>query len=398
MSVRRIEEEQLGWLPGLSPDDLPHPLPAGLTLYNRQGQVGLRARGVVGTMPLGNGETLQIVPKVGQANFLRMLYRALGAHQVLDRQFEDFARYSESDEATVSNLAARQLALRARDIMKLGATITRSPVIRRGRAVEGQLIPDQTALAVARRDHLPVVNRVRERHRSTPENRMVRDALHAASRILPKSEAESVGRIARTWEQRVTRERMRPRDISVVQERLARKQFGGPRDYYQPAVVAAMIVLGIVGVATERDVTVEGDAHLLDSALVFESYLREVIKESLGPQGYYVGKSGRTPRSLYLSGRFGLEPDIVIERDQHTILIADAKYKRPDSGDHYQLLSYLRAHDLKAGMLLSPAYEGEALALETERTPDGYRCITIGLPLDDPIASEGFLAGILDHI
>jgi hypothetical protein len=67
-SVDELHDFDLAWLPkGLPPQIRP---------FRRGNRVGLEIDTLVGSVPLRNGDTLQIKPKVGTANFLRMLLDA----------------------------------------------------------------------------------------------------------------------------------------------------------------------------------------------------------------------------------------------------------------------------------------------------------------------------------
>jgi len=373
-------------------------MPSGLTLLTRNGIIGLRASGIVGSMPLRNGETLQITPKVGQVNFLRMMYRALGSAQPFERQFEEFVEYADSDQATIPHFAGRQIGVAAEEILRRGSTLHRVPRVRCGRIARGQLQPHQTALALARRQRQPVYARIRERSRDTPENRLVRAALTTATSLVPADEKRQLAVLRRRWGSRTTNRRLSNQDLAIVEERLASGWYGGPRAYYYSAVVVSLILLGVTGMGIDGETSLEGEAHLLDSADIFEKYLREVISEAYGALGFVVCKSGLTPKTLYLDGTFGLEPDIVVEKSGEVELLADAKYKTPDASDHYQMQTYIRELGSGKGVLLTPGGGSGSVRLDQRTTSDGLATVTAYLPLEDLTETEHFLTSILSYV
>jgi 5-methylcytosine-specific restriction endonuclease McrBC regulatory subunit McrC len=395
MTIVSVHEERTEWLPNLRAKDLPHPLPTGFTLLTRAGQIGLNVSGVVGTIPLANGATLQVIPKVGPISFLRMLYRSLGSTQSFERQFEEFVEYAQTEEATLPHFAARQVSSAARAILRRGTTVRRVPALVRGREARGQLQPHKTALALARHEQEPVHARARQRSRDTPENRVINAALQEAIRILPPSDRAELQRVRELWERRATGRGLRQDDLELVEERIKLAWYGGPRAYYQQALTLSLVLLGLMGLGGEGNKSVRAEAHLMESATVFEQYLRQVISDSYGPRGYVVMKAGLVRHTLYVDGSFGLEPDIVIASHAGVELVADAKYKTPDAGDHYQMLSYLRQLQVRTGVLLTPADAGIGLSLTRQSTPDGYTTVTARLPLDDLTETEAFLGALL---
>lgn len=384
-------------MPDIRAQDLPFPLPPQIQMVLRNGVLGVLAHGVVGSVPLRNGDTLQILPKVGEANFLRMLFRGLGLRSAFDREYENFARYAVGQDASFAVLAARQMVVAAREILRLGATTTRVSRMRRLSAAAGSVDPMRTAVALARREVDPVCARVRMRSHDAPENRLISVALLRAANLLHGDERSDALEVQRRWHGRVRDTQLGTFDLAVLEELVARNRFGGPRAYYKMAVTLGLILLGSLGMLLGSDPTVEGEALLMNSADVFERYVRAVISEKYAGEGYVVTKGGTTVRSLYDDGAFTIDPDVVIEREQSIILIADAKYKEPTADDHYQMLAYLNTTSATRGVLVTPyGHDGE-VQLRRRTTPSRLTTVVAGLPMDDLSASEAFLRDILDR-
>src|SRR5258708_6081812 len=116
--IRKAREGEITWLPGIRASDIPYPLPNGVRVLLQGETLGLEAQGVVGAIPFRNGDTLQIIPKAGKLNFLRLLFRAEGNQRDLERSFNEFVEYSIDDEETTDGIVARHLLYCAEEILK----------------------------------------------------------------------------------------------------------------------------------------------------------------------------------------------------------------------------------------------------------------------------------------
>lgn len=366
-------------------------------MVTRNGVLGVQAHGVVGSVPLRNGDTLQILPKVGEANFLRMFFRGTGLRSAFDREFDDFTKYAVGQDASFAVLAARQMVAAAREILRLGATTQRVARAQRMSAAAGYVDPMRTAIALARREADPICTRVRVRSHNSPENRLIAVALLRAARLLQGVEHRDALDVQRRWHMRVKDGTLTASDLATLEELLARNHFGGPRAYYRIAVTLGLVLLGSLGMLLSRDPTLEGEALLMNSADVFERYVRAVISERYASEGYVVTKGGSTVRSLYDNGAFVIDPDVVIEREQSLILVADAKYKEPSADDHYQMLAYLSTTGVSRGVLVTPYGREGKVQLRRLTTSGRLTTTVVGLPMDDLSEAESFLRDILNR-
>jgi hypothetical protein len=397
VTIRQIREGLPTLLPHLGLADLPYALPSGVRLFTRGDQLGIEAQGLVGNIPLSNGDTLQILPKIGQANFLRMLFTSMGSQADLKRQFEEFVKYSVDDDASIPILAARQMVMAAAEVLRRGSSTVRLPVTRRMLAASGQILPAPTALALARHEAEPVFTRVRIRSHESPENRLVSSALLMAASLLDAPERTYALDTLAKWRRRVCKPLMQPTDLLVVEQRIARRWYGGPRSYYQRILTLGLVLLGSLGMTIDSKPFIEGEAVLLNSADIFEKYVRQMISNHYSTLGYIVTKGGSTSFSLYQDGTVSLAPDVVIERHSETVLIADAKYKEPAAADHYQMLAYLTAFGIDRGVLLTPGYQAAGVTIRKHATPRRLTVVVATLPMDKLSQTESFLQDIIDR-
>ena len=395
--IRQAREGEITWIAEIAASDLPHPLPAGISLHLRNEVVGIEAQGVVGAIPLLNGDTLQILPKIGRVNFLRLLFRAEGLQRDLEQEYADFVSYSVEDEATIDSIVARQLFISAAVIL------SRSPQQRRVRRRQvgafaiGQMDASATAFNLAARRPEPVVYTFKARTVDTPENRVITEAINRAWPMLNEMERVGMRPIYEVWRRRFSPSYNVELDVEHVEQGFADGRYGGARDYYKRTLMLARIVLGNAGIGFSEATTVLGDAVLLNTPDIFERYLRNVISDAYSVGGYIVTKSGVGVTSLYTDGSFELQPDIVISKDGATILIADAKYKTPTAGDHYQLHTYLKANGIKRGILLAPLYEGSKVLVKEYATADKVVVREVFLPMEDLNTTEAFLRTLIER-
>ena len=213
------------------------------------------------------------------------------------------------------------------------------------------------------------------------------------------NEMERVGMrpIYEVWRRRFSPSYNVELDVEHVEQGFADGRYGGARDYYKRTLMLARIVLGNAGIGFSEATTVLGDAVLLNTPDIFERYLRNVISDAYSVGGYIVTKSGVGVTSLYTDGSFELQPDIVISKDGATILIADAKYKTPTAGDHYQLHTYLKANGIKRGILLAPLYEGSKVLVKEYATADKVVVREVFLPMEDLNTTEAFLRTLIER-
>lgn len=390
-----VSEGDTTWLPGFSPSLLPHRLPDGIKLHVRGDVFGIEVQGLAGTVPLLNGDTLRILPKIDRVNFLRLLFRAEGAQRDLERDYDGFVEYAVEDSSSFDVIVARQLMLRIAEILFRSVQQGRIEVRRRGRFAAGKIDPIGTAYGLSVRDADPVRYSVRQRTVDIAENRILTEAAIRSWHYLPSSDRARFHAVFNKWCSRIPRSTDLPGDLLAIQRGFASRRFGGPRDYYRRALMLALIVLGSDGVGFEGSRNVEGDALLINTADIFEKYLRNVISAANSEKGYVVTKGGLGTRSLYTNGAFDLEPDIVVSRDASVLLILDAKYKKPSADDHYQMLAYLSAFGIARGVFLAPSFSSNEVEVVEYTTPDRYVVREVYLPMSDLAATEEFLAEVV---
>ena len=390
--IHQAIEGQVTWLPGVSHNDIPYPWPSSISIRVRSTGLGVVPQGVVGTVPLLNGDTIQILPKIGRVSFFRLFVTAGGLQQELKREFDEFVLYSLDDESDIDSLVARHLYLAALDILRLGSQIGRVHRRREGSFAMGRIDARATAFNIAAHRREPVAFWSRERTYDIPENRILTEAITQALPLLAKPDRDAFAHVYRRWLSRFTRSRNLIADLDHVSRGFSQGQYGGARDYYRRALMLAEVVLGNFGLGVGEGATIEGDSVLLNTADVYERYLRNVIARAHAELGYIVSKGSAWTISLYTDGSRQMNPDIVVSRDDAVKFIADAKYKEPDSSDHYQMYAYLHVMGVEVGLLLAPSFAGDEVVHRRFSSADGKVIWEVYLPMSNLPATEAFLS------
>jgi 5-methylcytosine-specific restriction endonuclease McrBC regulatory subunit McrC len=395
--IWQITEGEVSWLPGVNASDIPLALPAGISIHLRSGTIGMESQGIVGAIPLKNGDTIQIIPKIGMINFLRLLFKAEGRQTPLENEFDEFVKYSVTDEQNIDSLVVRQLLISLDEILRRSPLQGRRRRYREGDYVLGEIQVVKTFTNLATKRSQPVVSLVKERSRDIPENRVLTEALIKAWPLLPAESQHKYESIYYQWVKKFSRPKDVLRDLLMVDRAFAANSYRGVRDYYSRALMLAKIILGSNGISFTSQSNISGDAVLLNTADIFEKYIRSMIGKAYANKGFVVSKGGVGTQSLYTNGGFDLIPDIVISRNGVTTLIADVKYKKPTAADHYQISAYLSAYKLNRGLLLAPLFSGNSITVKEFVTWDKVVVREIYLPMSDLDATEEVLASLIER-
>ncbi|WP_243286899.1 McrC family protein [Geothrix terrae] len=395
--IKVAKEGEITWFSGLGPLDMPEPLPKGISLHIGHRGMGVEVQGLVGALPLRNGDTLHIIPKISKVNFLRLLFKSEGIQPDLEREYESFVSYSVENEENIDSIVARQLILSISEILKRSPKQGRVRVKKSGTFAIGQLDVVETALNISCHSRDPIVYTVSEKTSDIPENRIITEAVIRALPLLKQADLGSLSGVYEKWLKRFNRSQSIRSDLEYIERGFASELYGGPRDYYRKALMLSKVVLGNNGLGYGDVATLQGDAILMQTATVFEKYLRNIISDRYIRDGYIVVKGGLGKTTLYTNGSFELDPDIVVYRNGVPLLIADAKYKEPTIDDHYQMHAYLTSNNLKRGLILAPLYTGGSVVSREYITPQGILVTTVFLPMSNLSVTEEYLGTVVER-
>lgn len=362
-----------------------------------RGAVEIAADDHVGTIPLLNGDSLQIVPKVGIKAFGRMVLVAEGLEGAVSDEFDQLVALAFDEDVNES-----WVPLLARSFVRLLQTIEKKS-LRAGRArtearlwyVRGRVEALSTTLSLARHERTPVHCCYKERTTDTAENRVL---AAAAAKILQVRGLDQEAReTAVRWAGRIRMAELAD-DLETVVGHLRTGRYMGSRPYYIPALLTAHLILAGAGLGFDSERLVEGEAFLLNSSTLFERYVRAIVSRVLAPEGFVVEKGSVPPSALFTDGTCELVPDVMVSDESGFRLLLDAKYKRVPAvpaGDYYQVVAYLTVYELSVGVIVLPMDNPGAASVSRKFTADGKVVLEVRVPLNDWRATEAFVGEIL---
>lgn len=356
--------------------------------------VALEVGPYVGALPLTNGDTLYITPRVGQQTLSYMLMVTGRLENAVQREFEQLANLGYSTQNSVSwvHLLARSFLDHLRLIEKGSLRFDRKRVSERRQTASGQLDMVPTLISLRRRETIPVHCVVRTRTYETVEHRM----LGAAANILLSLRAVEVDNlaIARRWTKYLGDGPLTNQELRDVARSLSAGHYTGPRSYYIKALVMAQLILAQGGVTLDDAATVRSEALLTNVYTLFESYVRITLRNHLTKQGYVVEKLDSGAPTLFVDGTSELKPDVIISDRTGVRLLVDAKYKlREDIGaaDYYQMATYLKGYQVQHGVIVRPRVKTLSTPLISRRMNYGGWISELNIGLSDTSSADNAL-------
>lgn len=175
------------------------------------------------------------------------------------------------------------------------------------------------------------------------------------------------------------------KDVSIANSDFNSAEVGGLYSYYKPLLQQARAILGFKfqtygdNPTQREDKPVYTIPYVINMETLFEYYARTILKQTFSADNYKVEKYSK---KLFLQkdvrGPESLErgihlipfciPDIIITRDDRSVLVIDAKYKmsgRPDRGDSHQLLAYVLLTGADRCAFVLPSTETKVREMET---------------------------------
>ena len=341
MAIWNITECSQEELAGFELSWLPARLPPQIRSFRRNGRVGLEIDTIVGSVPLRNGDTLQIKPKIGAANFLRMLLESEISTTPSDSD-ADLVSYSTDNESSLASLVARPFVDALKTVAASSFRFGWKRDVRQSDSPTGDLVLLQTAIGLRSRSEKPFTYVDKMRTYDIPENRVLTAAAVVVSKRFSSRLSRDLRSFLRQFITRVAATTASARDIEHVKTRLAASSYSGARGYYIAPLRLALIILAQEGFSQSASDDLKAEPILFNSADVFEKFVRLAITDHYQKVGLTVRKSFFPPLTLFKDGSGSLQPDIVILRDERVRLIADVKYKADGttSADLYQAHAY----------------------------------------------------------
>ena len=124
---------------------------------------------------------------------------------------------------------------------------------------------------------------------------------------------------------------------------------------------------------------------VVNLADIFESYVRQVIKENLNAvlPGAVLRDGNRHQVALFMQGgQNTVKPDIYLESSGKSPVVLDAKYKPAlRAADRYEVLAFCEALQSKLAIFVSPSERGKQDTKFIGRTPGGIELHSVRIDL-----------------
>jgi 5-methylcytosine-specific restriction endonuclease McrBC regulatory subunit McrC len=317
----------------------------------------------VGILPLTPDYGLQILPKSGLTNLTYMLYRSGLLNRSLETPFDQTVPYQVPEDDLESFFEGLiHSFLRALDIIKAWGLMREGILVdQHTAAIRGKINYLGWARDIPRSGGLPVPQRVFSPQIDNLPNRVLRRCLEylAQSPLKYVKQTEVLGRLE--YFGQIPSPRISAEELAELEQQLEAGRFPAGRYYYLPALNLALLILRGAGLALGDDHDVTFKPILINTAIMFEKYVRAICQEAA--QGYdaHVEDGKQSPLPFYKESPapVNVQPDILVRRGGNTLIVMDVKYKfAPTAQDHYQMWAYMHAHQVMRGGFINVADVG----------------------------------------
>jgi 5-methylcytosine-specific restriction endonuclease McrBC regulatory subunit McrC len=363
--------------------------------------IALDAGPYVGAIPLINGDTLYIIPRVGKESYSRMLFVIEGIEDSVNKEFEQYVKlgYGGNSDTIWTSLLARPFIERLRLIEKESLSTTRINTQKQLRYITGKVKVVNSLLSLKRNDEFPVHTSIRETTPLNLENRLLSTASAALLKV--KAIDKPHRNIAIRWARLAERNYITSRELAQISVGIKNHRYTGSRSYYVSGLVMAKLILSQTGLSLESHDNVDSESVITNFSDLFEKYIRVVVAKALTPCGFVVEKREHNLPTLFTDRTCELKPDILISKNGQTKLIIDVKYKPKNfiaSSDYYQMNTYLENFDISKGMLVLPNHSQSEFSLTQRQTLHGRQIFELRLPLSDWDTCEKTLVSSVERL
>lgn len=317
----------------------------------------------VGIVPLTPDYGLQIRPKSGLTNLTYMLYRSGLLNRSLETPFDQTVPYQVPEDDLESFFEGLIGSfLQALDVVKAWGLIRDNVLVDQNTAaIRGKINYLRWARDIPRTGGIPIPQRVFSPQIDNLPNRVLRRCLEylARSPLRYVSRDGVLGRLE--YFGQIPSPRVSAEELTELEHQLETGRFPANRYYYLPALNLAMLILRGAGLALGDDHDVTFKPILINTATMFEKYVRVVCQEAVRGYDAHVEDGKQSPLPFYKesSAPVHVQPDILVRRGGSTLLVIDVKYKlAPTTQDHYQMWAYMHAHQVTRGGFIHVADAG----------------------------------------
>ncbi len=315
--------------------------------HTRDGKTKLHTKQYVGIFSLPSGKTIEIRPKAAENNLLNLLRYASGTPVSVIKSQQNLEDGSNLVD-TVGQLFLDEL----KQLLSQG--MRREYVRKQSREgyVRGQ-IQVHKQLQTQRAAPTDFECSYEDLTYDTISNQAILYSTTVLSSLVSDTGLESeLSHYRELLKNRVTLKQVQP--VELEQIKINRLK----QDYQDILQLCELVITSSFVESLETGLT-QSYSFLLDMNTVFEKVVERAFTEVLQNQDCRVQPQHLTDNLVSGTPRINMYPDIMIESNEDSVLVADAKWKTStQNSDIYQLVSYTLAHQTP-GILIYPEQQGE---------------------------------------
>jgi 5-methylcytosine-specific restriction endonuclease McrBC regulatory subunit McrC len=365
-------------------ENIPNPIPAGITLIRKNNISGILAQGVAGTLNLVDGTTVQITPKIGHLCFVKLLsFIQSGTKDSI--RYDEVADYCYSRDNGGAHLVYDAFLRSLSQYFGEGLLGSRVVTSECGYAAKGQIAPIKTTLRILSRAQKPVFYKSKMRSTDSSLHRVVRFVAEWVYLKLDPAQKLKHSSVLGKVQHLFPPIKDLNKDTDSFRKLLLCPEEFAHRPYLLSTLRYISIILGEMGISSEsyNNVAIQGSGFLVNTNKVFEDFCRKIISSALSESDCFVGGPDLSQKYLYDDFTFRLNPDIIVKNGDRVVIVADAKYKEVDQSDHYQMLSYMREFGVQTGYFICPAKTPGSAETISRSTSDGLRTCELKIDASD---------------
>lgn len=350
-----------------------------LFLQFRHGKVIVTAGKYVGLIPLTPTISIDVQPKMPVGNLAHVLDRARASLKSLENSSRLYDA-GEAPGATVLEFLLRNLVDALEPVLSHGflKTFVRNVEVTsvpRGRINLGESF--QKCWSTGQK-HRVSTHRFEHTTDNAP-NRLIAFALTHMLEVLGRQDANrnlitGANELFSHFPRQIGH--YQRSDYDTCKRLLQSQNLSSIRSYYYRPIEIALLILSEESIVLDKlGSAIELQTFIIDFELVFETYLRRVL-EKYSPSGYTVKDGNSEGKKALYDDRDSptAEPDIVIESELRTPLIAEVKYKDdPKRPDINQAIAYGLSYRTDRVVLLHQCRENGRRGLYDKGSINGLR-------------------------
>lgn len=328
--------------------------------------IELRAKGLIGYLPLTSKIVLNVIPKFPLENLWSML-------AVSDEEYRRVLPVLRSYQYATGGTAPHQLLVRGfchylRGIFSNGIYRDYHKETYRGYFRPKVDFGQTMSTYLSRGDLINVAADSFAFSTRLPLNAVLKSACLDFLRVTPRGDKWE-GELSLLRDVLDALSSIVPRKMHAGGEAAADSAPSWIRNFYHGALTVYAVLLGYTRVGFSYSAQgSEMPSFLFCLDDIFESFVRNTLREGFRNKRFSVldgNKPIHQQRLFRDNVRFPIKPDALIKRGKETLAIGEVKYKtKIEEGDRYQVISHVLASGAPIGVWISPALSEATAGLE----------------------------------